>query len=387
MNYGVCALNELVLYTSHLQKTSTETFEDMASFFDQKKFSRYIKAIRTAIGRESIEFKSGGKVKFLARTRNGGRGQHADLLVFDEAQELTDEQQASFTPCLSASSNPQIVYTGTPPDQSAPGAVFRRIRDKALAGEPGRAWAEWSVDEIGDISDKSRWYRSNPSLGTLILESTVEAEAADLAPDKFAIERLGWWTPVASAVEHVIDEAAWAACEVPEPPGGVMSAGVKVSFDRATLAICEKHDGGCYVEWIDTRPLTDGVGWVVGWLASRKSRLACVAVDGTSAASITSGLSDAGFPSRWVRACAPSDMSKAVAMTRDAVNGGTLSHNGEPALSDSACKTARRRIGSDGIGFEDYDGADATIVEACCLAVYASSLTKRKPGRKAVVYV
>ena len=128
MNWGSCALNELVLYTSHLQKTSTETFEEMAAFFDQRKFRKYLKAIRTALGRESIEFKAGGRIKFLARTRNGGRGQHCDLLVFDEAQELTDEQQASFTPCLSASSNPQTIYTGTPPDENAPGTVFRRIR-------------------------------------------------------------------------------------------------------------------------------------------------------------------------------------------------------------------------------------------------------------------
>lgn len=119
MNWGACALNELVLYTSHLQKTSTETFEDVAAFFDQKKFRKYLRAIRTALGREAVEFKAGGKIKFLARTRNGGRGQHADLLVFDEAQELTDEQQASFLPCLAAA-----------PTRSASTPARRRTRTR-----------------------------------------------------------------------------------------------------------------------------------------------------------------------------------------------------------------------------------------------------------------
>ncbi len=97
MNGGLLLLGERIVYTSHLQKTSTETFEDMATFFDScAKMRKRVSAIKTALGREEIVLKNGGRVKFLARTRNGGRGQHGDLLVFDEAQELSDEQQASF---------------------------------------------------------------------------------------------------------------------------------------------------------------------------------------------------------------------------------------------------------------------------------------------------
>ena len=155
-NYGMLVKNELVLYTSHLQKTSTETFEDMANFFDSRRLRKYVKTILTALGREAIILKSGAQIKFLARTRNGGRGQHCDLLIFDEAQELTDEQQASFLPTQAASANPQTIYTGTPPDENAPGIVFCRIRDKASAGADGMAWAEWSVDQIGDAPIPNR---------------------------------------------------------------------------------------------------------------------------------------------------------------------------------------------------------------------------------------
>lgn len=95
---GMIMYNEQVLYTAHLQKTATETFEEIAAFFDCKALKKYLQDIKTALGREQIILKSGARIKFLARTRNGGRGQHGDLLIFDEAQELTADQQASFFP-------------------------------------------------------------------------------------------------------------------------------------------------------------------------------------------------------------------------------------------------------------------------------------------------
>ena len=62
---------------------------------------RHVAEIKTAIGREQIILKSGAKIKFLARTRNGGRGQHGDLLIFDEAQELDDFAYAALLPTIS----------------------------------------------------------------------------------------------------------------------------------------------------------------------------------------------------------------------------------------------------------------------------------------------
>ena len=91
---GMVLYNEQVLYTAHLQKTATETFEEMANFFDSPSLRAYLKDIKTALGREQIILKSGARVKFLARTRNGGRGQHGDTLIFDEAQELDADAQA-----------------------------------------------------------------------------------------------------------------------------------------------------------------------------------------------------------------------------------------------------------------------------------------------------
>lgn len=196
---GMLMFNETVIYTAHLQKTATETFEEMRDFFEHPKLRRYVAEIKTALGREQIVLKSGARIKFLARTRNGGRGQHGDLLIFDEAQELDETAQGSFLPAISASLNPQTVYVGTPPGPDAVGTVFRNLRQRALDGEAKRAaWFEFSVPEIGDVTDPKRWAATNPALGRRIQFSTIEGEAEQLDPDTFARERLGWWSPVAA---------------------------------------------------------------------------------------------------------------------------------------------------------------------------------------------
>lgn len=184
---GMLLFNETVLYTAHLQKTATETFEEMRAFFEGARMRRYVEEIRTALGREQIILKSGARIKFLARTRNGGRGQHGDLLIFDEAQELDETAQGSFLPAISASLNPQTIYVGTPPGPDAVGTVFRALRRRALDGDAKKAaWFEFSVDKIGDVKDPARWAATNPALGRRIQLSTIEGEVEQLDPDTFA---------------------------------------------------------------------------------------------------------------------------------------------------------------------------------------------------------
>ena len=117
--------NEQVVYTAHLQKTATKTFEKIRDYFEEQALKKYVKEIKTAIGREQIILKSGARIKFLARTRNGGRGQHADLLIIDEAQEMDENAQASFLPAISASLNPQTIDDY----RQCCAALCRRIRE------------------------------------------------------------------------------------------------------------------------------------------------------------------------------------------------------------------------------------------------------------------
>lgn len=257
---GMLMYNEQVLYTAHLQKTATETFEEMAAFFDSDKLRKYVKDIKTALGREQIILKSGARVKFLARTRNGGRGQHGDLLIFDEAQELDSDAQASFIPAISASLNPQTIYVGTPPDPNVTGDVFRKIRDKTIAGQTrAAAWFEFSVSEIGDVHNTERWAATNPALGRRILLSTIEGECEQMDADTFARERLGWWTPIKTeTVNYAIEKKIWMACASDElKPDGKTAYGVKFSADGSEVCLCGAvipKNGKARISLIDRKP-------------------------------------------------------------------------------------------------------------------------------------
>ena len=385
-NAGMILYNEEVIYTAHLQKTATETFEEMASFFDTPKLKPKVKDIKTAIGREQIILKSGARVKFLARTRNGGRGQHGDLLIFDEAQELDYDAQASFIPAISASLRPQVIYLGTPPDPTAPGTVFRSIRDKAIAGETEKtAWFEFSVDEVGDITDRSRWSATNPALGRRILMSTIEAELEQLSPDDFARERLGWWTPI---VEHeevkAISEEAWDACASDEQkPEGKTAYGVKFSADGSVVCLCGAvipADGKARVSLIDLKPTGQGLRWLADFLNARYNKACCVVIDGRNGVDVLiDRIQDVWRMKGSVIKPGAKDVLASVGTMTDAINEQSVTwYRPQAALRDSAVTSTRRDLA----GGWAYGGENSLPIEACSLALWGAQTSKRDPARK-----
>lgn len=380
-----------VLYSAHHAGTVRKMFKFMCDFISaHRDFATKLKpqgGIYKAQGAEGIYLASGACIEFSTRTNSGARGGTYDVIVVDEAQELTAEQRDALMPTTIASDSgdPQMIYIGTPPNQKCPGTVFRDLHDRAHADELGDAWwLEWAAGEVGDPKDRDRWYECNPMMGYRIKERSMANAADTTEPDSFAREYLGWWDKRVAAVEHVIDADAWSLCETDDPPtDGLMCAGVKFGQDRTTLSACVRPKGGApYIEWVDTRPLTDGVGWVADWLDARRAKVAAVEMDGGSVGALTTKLADRGFPKAAVSIAGTKDMAKAVSMLTNAVSEHQLAHYGQEELTDSATKCAKRRIGSDGVGFQDADGADATLIESCALALKQALTTKRRPGRK-----
>lgn len=383
---GMIMYNEQVIYTAHLQKTATETFEEMASFFDTLKLRKYLKDIKTALGREQIILKSGARVKFLARTRNGGRGQHGDLLIFDEAQELSVEAQASFIPAISASINPQTVYVGTPPDPSSDGTVFRGIRGKAIDGKTSStAWFEYSVEEIGDVTNRDRWAETNPALGRRILQTTIEGELEQMPADTFARERLGWWTPVVEhKVEYAIPKDTWDACKSTEPkPEGKTAYGVKFSADGSMVALCGAvipDNGPARISLIDMRPTGHGIRWLADWLNDRYNKACCVVIDGRNGVDVlVERISDTWRMKGSVVRPSTKDMIAATGTLMDALAEKSVTWFWQQeALEDSAITSVKRPLGG-GWGF----GGDNSIpIEAASLALWGAVNSKRNPNKK-----
>ncbi len=88
--YGLMR-GEMILHTAHRTTTSHMAWERLCSLLDKAKIE--YKSIR-ASGRERIEVEStGGRAEFRTRSTKGGLGEGFSLLVIDEAQEYTEDQE------------------------------------------------------------------------------------------------------------------------------------------------------------------------------------------------------------------------------------------------------------------------------------------------------
>lgn len=385
---GMLLYNEQVIYTAHLQKTATETFEELAALFEAPKLKRYVKDIKTALGREQIILQNGARIKFLARTRNGGRGQHGDLLIFDEAQELDDNAQASFIPAISASLNPQVIYVGTPPGPETPGTVFRGIREKAMNGETRTtAWFEFSVEEIGDVTDQSRWAETNPALGRRILLSTIESEVEQMAPDTFARERLGWWTPVETGIDHAIPPELWEACKSQDlKPEGKTAYGVKFSIDGSEVSLCGAvipKEGPARITLIERKPTGLGVQWLADWLNARYKEASCIVIDGRNGVDVlVDKISGTWRAKGSVIRPRVKDILASVGTLTNALGEQTVTwYYKQESLRESALSATKRPLGG-GWGF---GGDNSTPIEAAALALWGAKTSKRDPTRRMLI--
>ena len=402
--YGLVCNGEKFLHTAHEVRTARKAFLRLASFFENDRqhpeLAAMVVFIRKANGQEAISLTNGGLIEFSARTRGAARGFTVDTVVFDEAQELTDEQMEAILPTLAAapSGNRQFIYTGTPPGPGSPGEVFKRTRKTAVDGaDPSMSWHEWSVEELPDASIdpdglvELAW-DTNPAMGYRLDAEFCRKEATSMSLDGFARERLGWWSPESTAARPLIDPKKWKAREVGEDEAmrdGKLAYGVKFSPDGSSaalsVALTEKN-GPAYVELIDCQGTSRGTDGLAEWLVERADRCAALAIDGKSGASaLAKRLIDRGFPRKALIECRASDAQAAASMIVDEVNAGTVTHIESPALDASATKSIRRQIGlNGGFGFGDGPDSIATPVESAALALWASRTSRRDPRRKQV---
>lgn len=383
---GMIMYSEWVIYTAHLQKTATETFMELKGLFETRGLKKYIKEIKSALGREQIILTNGGRVVFVARTRNGGRGLHGDCLVFDEAQELTSEQQASFLPAISASKNPQTIYLGTPPDENCSGNVFRKIRERAKSGESkSTAWTEFSVEKIGDVTDRKRWAECNPALGRRMTETTIAAECEQMDEDTFARERLGWWSPIAKdQVDYALDKEMWELCKSKDTkPDGKTAYGVKFSPDGTEVCLCGAvidENGMARISLIDRKSTTQGMQWLANWLNQRYSKACCVVIDGRNGVDVLiDKLQDTWKFKNSIIKASTKDVIAAVSTLSNEVSERTVTwYELQEDLNDSATTAIKRPIGA-GWGF---GGENSIPIEGCSLAIWGARNSKRNPNKK-----
>ena len=376
---------EKVLYTAHRTTTSHNAWEKCV---DQLTKAGYVEGsdFKTTkqFGLEHIEWLGDGSgiINFRTRSSKGGLGEGYDLLIIDEAQEYTADQESALKYVVTSSPNPQTLMCGTPPTAVSSGTVFLKYRQNTLTGKKSDGgWAEWSVPKLTDAHDPELWYETNPSLGYILSERAIRDELGDDQVDD-NIQRLGLWLTYSQKSAISLKEWEEYKTERPELKTPVkLYFGVK--FAKATsnvsLSVAVKTaDDKIFIEAIDCRSVRDGNAWIIDYL--RSAHAAKVVIDGAGNQTI---LED-DMKNADVK-CKPIlpkvlDVVEANALFEKKLFGGSICHSGQPSLTQAATNCEHRAIGSSGgFGYTSIlEGADVSLIESAALAVWICAAAKEK---------
>lgn len=373
---------EQMLHTAHRTTTSHSAWERLLRMLD--KMDVGYESLR-ASGRERLELpETGGRVEFRTRTSTGGLGEGFDLLVIDEAQEYTDDQESALKYVVTDSQNPQTLFCGTPPTPISSGTVFLKYRDKTLQGGNRNAgWAEWSVDEKTDPNDVESWYKTNPSLGTIFTERSIDDEIGTDDVD-FNIQRLGLWLKYNQ--KSAISETEWERLKVDNLPTlkSKLYVGIKYGKDGTNVAMSiaiQTDDDKIFIEAIDCRNVRNGNAWIIDFLS--QADIAAVAVDGANGQRT---LADEMKKNRIKKAILPTvkEIINANFLWEQAIFQMSICHTDQPSLTQVVTNSDKRAIGSNGgFGYQSqFDDMDIALMDSALLAHWLCHEKKGKQKQK-----
>lgn len=387
--YGVTH-GERVLYTAHRTTTSHSAWEKIierltkAGFVEGEDFKT-----TKQYGLEHIEWLKGdGIINFRTRSSKGGLGEGYDVLLIDEAQEYTNDQESALKYVVTDSKNPQTLMCGTPPTAVSSGTVFLKLRRDTLTGRAEDCgWAEWSVPALTDAHDPELWYETNPSLGTILTERKIRSELGDDQVDD-NIQRLGLWLRYnqKSAITKEEWERYAVSGKIALKKGAKYCFAVKFSpkSNNVSLSAAVKTaDERIFVEAIDCRPIRDGYDWMMPYLRGKNADR--VIIDGGGERGILgTELKDAGAKCRMVYPTVQ-QIVEANALFEKNLFADKIRHSNQPSLAQAATNCEHRAIGTGGgYGYTSIlEGADVSLLESVSLAHWLCASVKEK--RKQVI--
>jgi hypothetical protein len=377
------AKTPLVLWSSHEFKTSREAFLRVRNLVEGcYAMRKLVKIIRTAAGEEGIELKSGGRLRFVARSRGSGRGFAAPDVILDEAFALTDEHIGALMPTLSAQPNPQIWYTSSAP---LPGSsVLRRLMKRGRSGKgTGLTYREWCADPSVASGDVNGWADGNPAKDIRISTETIRRELESMSEPDFRRERLG----IVAMEEDgpgVVDEEIWRALADPSSQiNGQVAFALDITPDRTAASI---GAAGMRADGLRHNELVHQLAprWLVERAVDLRSKwnVACFVVDGTSpAASLVPELERQGIKRKPDRdetllvVAGSAEMARACGAWYDAVNTGQVRHIEQSALNTAVFGAERRDTGDGAWRWWRRESAvDITPLTTVTLADYGYAL-------------
>lgn len=367
----------LVLWTAHRTPTAHETFQSMRAMANRPELAPHILSATAPAGNGVIKFRNGSRILFGAREQGFGRGiPKVSVVVFDEAQILTQNAIDDMIPATNQAVNPLIIYIGTPPKPSDRGDVFINLRAEALSGESeDTLYIEFSADDDADPADRDQWAKANPSYPLRTSARAMARMRKNLGGESFMREALGIWDGTATV--GAFSSGSWARRRTDAPPGRPAAVGVAADVDQVWLslgAVSEdetRHLGSVHRVRIEQR------AWFVAEVARIQTEYGCaVAVDKRGPGSfLIPDLEAAGVK---VTPAALDDYVQACADIRSAVELGRVTHGDYSDLNAAVDAAGWRTVG-ERRAFARKNG-DVSMLEAVTLALWAAERTVPVPA-------
>lgn len=388
---------ERILHTAHRTTTSSAASKRLTSILNGMGYTEIARPKNGEVYKKSYTYSKqfglervtllddgGGTCDFRTRSSKGGLGEGFDLLIIDEAQEYTDDQESALKYVVSDSRNPQTIMCGTPPTVVSSGTVFTKYRMKTLSGYGNNAgWAEWSVEKQTNPNDRTAWYETNPSLGTILTERKILDEISEDDVD-FNIQRLGLWLKYNQ--KSAISKTEWAVLRAETLPEltGPLFVGVKYGHDgsHAAVSIAVKtKNGKIFVETVDCREVKSGNQWIIDFL--KKANWSKVVVDGANGQQL---LADEMKEYRIKKPVLPTvkEIILANASFEQGIFQNNIVHMGQPSVEQCIGNCEKRAIGSNGgFGYKSLrDDVEIAILDSMILAYWACSTSKEKKKQR-----
>lgn len=268
---GLFLLGErTITHTAHEFKTAVEAFRRIRTIIDgSDELTRKVKTI-IKMPNPTIELTAkagGGRLMFVARSGGSGRGFSGDVVILDEAYDLTQDQMDALVPTLTTAENPQIWYTSSAGKSHS--EVLAKVRRRGVEGSPTLAYMEYSVAEPDidspplDPDDPRLIAQANPSYPLFPDDDYLATEAGSLSIQGRLRERLGIFD--AALGVGLFDMDVWngpRCLDRTSKIAGSVFLGVEVAQDQSWAAIDAagmRDDGRLHVQVAEYRPGTDWI--------------------------------------------------------------------------------------------------------------------------------
>lgn len=386
----------LVVWSSHHDRTSSETLTKMAGIVEQPlirpKMRVQYPVVMTDDSR-GVHFANGSRILFGARSAGFGRGfAEVDIQVYDECQNLRESALTDMLAAMNVSDIGLAFFMGTPPrprDVSlGVHEAFKRRRDRAVEPKKRRPfkgmYVEFSPtlpDEVvADIEAPGFWEslsESNPAFGFRVGKSAIERLVENMSSDDVLREVFGIWDK-ANETLAVVPRDSWALLAA-DPDGLPAVASFGINATRSGwfwIDACWCEGESAHIEIaLGTQSEVEAMNFLTRHATKRTP----IKYDSTGAAKALGEKLKQRFFS--ASAYTQNESGAGNALWLSMVEQGRLSHGGQVEL-DNAVRGSRRQDRSSGGWFmmPRSDSFDIGPAVAMSAAVYAAMTTRRPSG-------